>query len=180
MSRHISLRKQLTLVLIFSFIFCACEQTESAKNKTGNNLPDCLKKYEIGMKVYHSPDPAYAEYNSDSTSKYIWKHETSVISLKGDLKIKEFGSYMLWNGKWYLSTMKRIPYTPEDFEDWYNCKDAIIKDGKTYIDKKNWAKSDILEFVDPLSIWYYIGISKNGKEYLGFAYSNYISELNKN
>ena len=104
-------------------------------------------------------------------------NKTSVIVLKEDLEITEFGSYSWISDHWELRTVANKPFTKKDFEDWYGCKDGKLIKGNTYTDKNNWYRNTELQKM--ISLWYYLGTNKNGDIYKGTAIVTYLPELRK-
>ena len=176
----------LTLLLIIG----SCNNTENIKDSNSikkiddkeikkENLPDVIKNYSIGIEVIHSPDTIYAELNGNGTSKYIWKHSTTVTAINNDLKIIEFGSYNFIDNKWVLGNYSKIPFNSEDFSKWYcrkkngiitfdYCKDGKIKKKVEYVDPSNYSiRKDSL--VNRNGLWYYIGIDSIGNKFVGYG-----------
>lgn len=107
----------MMLFPIFSmFIFTSChsdkinEQSDRLLSGTDtlikvsntDTLPKILQGIPLGIKVYHDPDTIYAVRFEKDTSKYVWKHTTTVISENEDVQILEFGTYNYKDGKWVL------------------------------------------------------------------------------
>ncbi|MBY8963208.1 YceI family protein [Flavobacterium sp. D11R37] len=123
-------------------------------------LPEKLRGINIGILGTHSPNPTLAEFEDNI---YIWKHDTAVKAMYEDLEIVEYGSYIYTDAGWY----HRVAYTPQDFEKYYNCPNAILKKDVVYTDPASWRKSEELFAGDAL--WYYIARNKAGKLFKGLA-----------
>ena len=153
-------------------IFFACNNPKSIKGDTKylslQSIPDYIS-------VKHNPTPALAKLNGRSGSKYTWIYKTSVSSPNQDIKIIEFGSFGSLSGKWVFSNYTNKPFTPKNFEDWYNCPNAILKAGQTYTDINNWSGSEELE--SHTSLWYFIGQLPNGKKVKGFGIAKTLGKL---
>lgn len=155
-----------TLLLALSFSLAILLHAAGEENPT--TLEE-LDKLPVGLKVVHDPNPALATDTSNSKrlAKYTWWFKTTVTPTGPEVKIVEFGAYVLFNGKWEFSNYTRKPFSSKDFADWYSCPDALIKQGKSYVDPTNWGGNQELAAVR--SRWYYIGIDSNGKRVKGEA-----------
>jgi hypothetical protein len=142
-----------------------------------SEVPGKLKDIPDGIEVKHSPDLVFALRNDKDTNMYYWNHETSVKSTNEDLEIVEFGSYSWVLDHWEFGTVTGKPFTQKDFEDWYGCKDGILKKGKDYTDKSNWERSDVVS--NMYILWYCIGKNKNGDLFKGTALVNDLPTIKK-
>lgn len=158
--------KFITLGLLFislsSFIpKMTTENKQQIQTDEPNRLlPEKLRGIDYGIVGSHFPNPTYATFED---GMYVWKHDTSVMATKEDLQIVEFGSYVFTDQGWYL----RVTNDAKFFEKTYNCKDGILKKGKTYTDPTSWRRSESLYAGD--AMWYYIAKNKNGKLFKGTA-----------
>lgn len=128
--------------------------------KPSNRMfPDKLRYLPTEITAAHYPNPCYATFEA---SMYIWKHNTT-IATKEDLQIIEYGSFVYTEKGWYL----RTTMTVKDFEQYYNCKDGLLKKGVVYTDNKSWRRGKTLSGGD--AMWYYIAKDKNGRLVKGTA-----------
>ncbi|MCA6364572.1 MAG: YceI family protein [Bacteroidetes bacterium] len=159
-------------LLFASLLFNACGDSLQPKTTAKNPgidttdtepnrlLPKKLRGLPVGLIGGHDPNPTPAVFEN---GMYIWKHNTSVTAVAGDLKLIEYGSYVYTDEGWYL----RITMTPDEFAKTYNCPGAILKAGVTYIDPASWRRQEVLTGGDAL--WFYIAEDQNGKRYKGTA-----------
>lgn len=128
--------------------------------KPSNRLfPDKLRDLPSEIIASHYPNPCYATFED---SMYIWKHNTT-IQANEDLQIVEYGSFVYTENGWYL----RTTMTVKEFEQYYNCKDGLLKKGVVYTDNASWKRSNKLVAGD--AMWYYIAKDKNGRLVKGMA-----------
>lgn len=130
-------------------------------------LPDTLRKVPIAITVYHNPNPNYPILNDTKVEyegKYVWKHSTFVRSEMEDLEVISAGSFIWYSEKGWFTN---VQYDKKKFTERFNCKDGILKKGKTYIFKKNYRFGDGLYGGDAL--WYVLAKDKNGKVYKGIG-----------
>lgn len=174
--------KQFILQLsLIALLFTSCTQNESNDNvansatspaaitnslnfidgaKPSNRLfPDKLRDLPNEIIASHYPNPCYATFED---SMYIWRHNTT-IQTNEDLQIVEYGSFVYTETGWYL----RTTMTVKEFEQYYNCKDGILKKGVRYTDNVSWKRSNKLVAGD--AMWYYIAKDKNGRLVKGTA-----------
>ena len=90
---------------------------------------------------------------------YIGKHNTT-IQTKEDLQIVEYGSFVCTGKRWYL----RTTMLAKDFENYYNCKDGLLKKGLVYTDNLSWRRDKTISGGD--AMWYYIAKDKYGRLFL--------------
>jgi hypothetical protein len=154
--------KKIKLYLILnialsSITICNAQKGWNDKNRI---LPDSLRLITASITVYHSPNSNYPILNdtlSENKSKYIWKHSTYVRSENQDLEIIKAGSFIWYSEKgWY----ENIVFDKANFAEKFNCKNGILKKGKTYCFKNNNRFGDKLFGGDAL--WYIIAKDKNG------------------
>lgn len=130
-------------------------------------LPDTLRKVPVTITIYHDPNPNYPVLNDDKgefKGKYIWKHSTFVRSEMEDLEVVTVGSFIWYSEKGWFTNAQ---YDQAKFAELFNCKNGILKKGKTYIFKKNYRFGDGLYGGDAL--WYVLAKDKNGKMYKGIG-----------
>lgn len=150
--------KWISTMVIVVITLSSFQQEES--KEANRLLPEKLRGIDLGILGSHFPNPTYAVFEN---GQYIWKHDTSVKSISEDLEIIEYGSYIYTDKGWYL----RVTSTPAEFAKIYNCKNAILKKGKTYTDPASWRRSETLISGD--AMWYYIAKNKSGKRFKGTA-----------
>ncbi len=191
--------KIFLIILFFILTFIACKENAPYITEDNNNIethtqtdcdtiPNVIKDIPVGLYVSHSPDSIYAQIYEKDTSKFIWKHSTTITSNIQGINIIEFGTYNYKNGKWVLGNLTKKPYSTEDFENWYfiktnndmfsweNCKNGILELNTEYIDPSSWSVKNS-ELVNRNGLWYYIGIDTNGKKYMGYGRYVTIPEL---
>ena len=122
-------------------------------------FPDKLRDLPNEITAAHYPNPCYATFQD---SMYIWKHNTT-IQTKEDLQIIEYGSFVYTEKGWYL----RTTMSAKDFEQYYNCKDGLLKKGVVYTDNASWKRGKTLSGGD--AMWYYIAKDRNGRLVKGTA-----------
>jgi len=129
--------------------------------REGNRLlPKRLRGIPVGIQAGHGPNPVIPVFED---GLYVWKHDTTVKSLVGDLQIVEFGSYIYTDAGWML----RVVFTPEDFTRMYRCPGARLKKNVTYRDPASWRKSERPVAGD--AMWFYIAKDSRGQLYKGIA-----------
>lgn len=148
------------LTLGILFILCSSFRSNTLQEEPNRLLPEKLRAINYGIIGTHFPNPTYATFEN---GMYVWKHDTSVQSMKEDLEIVEYGSYVYTDKGWYL----RVTYDKKMFEEIYNCKNGILRKGKTYTDPSSWRRSDKLISGD--AMWFYIAKNKAGKLFKGTA-----------
>jgi len=175
--------------LFFSFLFgCNSQSTDKlTKNDSipsqvdfsKDNLPDAFKDLPVGIEVKNEPDEIFAEINDRGEKKYIWKHTTTIKAIKCNLQIIEFGTFNFKKGEWKLGNKTKIPYSTEDFDNWYcrkkngiitfdYCKNGNITKNVEYIDPSNYCISND-SLVSRHGLWYYIGIDSTGNKVMGYG-----------
>lgn len=128
--------------------------------KPSNRLfPNKLRYLPNEINANHYPNPCYATFED---SMYIWKHNTT-IQTNEDLQIIEYGSFVYTENGWYL----RTTMSAKEFEQYYNCKDGILKKGVRYTDNASWRRSNKMVAGD--AMWYFIAKDKNGRLVKGTA-----------
>jgi polyisoprenoid-binding protein YceI len=152
--------KLLTLGILFILNSAVASNHDRQQPEPDRLLPEKLRKIDYGIIGSHFPNPTYATFEDGI---YIWKHSTSVKSQLEDLTILEYGSYVYTDEGWYL----RVTYDNKVFEKTYNCKDGVLKKGKTYTDSTSWRRSEALISGD--AMWFYIAKNKSGKLFKGTA-----------
>lgn len=164
-----SLFSLLLLALLLAFTSCSSAPSTTQVANPGRDttdtepnrlLPKKLRGLPVGLYGSHDPNPTTAVYED---SFYVWKHNTSITSMVGDVQLIEYGSYVWTDNDWYL----RISMTPQEFADTYACPGAKLKAGVTYTDPASWRRDKTLTGGDAL--WYFIVEDAKGKRYKGTA-----------
>ncbi len=162
----------LLLVTLLPILFLvACEQKNrptpatEPSNKVEDTeadrlLPKLLRGLPVGLVGAHDPNPVNAVFED---GMYVWKHNTTIRSLVGDVKLVEFGSFVWTDEGWY----HRLADTPQNFETNYNCPGAKLKANVIYSDPASWRRQETLAGGDAL--WYYIVEDDKGKRWKGTA-----------
>jgi hypothetical protein len=130
-------------------------------------LPDTLRKVPVGITVYHNPNPNYPVLNDtkgEFEGKYVWKHSTFIRSETQDLEVIAAGSFIWYSEQGWFTN---VQYDKAKFAERFNCKNGILRKGKTYIFKKNYRFGDGLYGGDAL--WFVLAKDKNGKIYKGIG-----------
>jgi hypothetical protein len=143
-----------------------------------DEMPEKLKDIPTGLEVKHTPNVMYANIEIEKNdTMYYWYYITSVNALNEDLEITEFGAYLWVLNHWEFGTITGKPFTKKDFADWYECKDGLIKKGKSYTDKHNWSRNMALQ--QSKTMWYYIAKNSKGELFKGTAMVDELPELKK-
>lgn len=138
-------------------------------------LPDELRQVPVGLYIMHNPNPNYPEPTipeDHSDSKYVWKHQTSVISPDKDLQVIKAGSYIWYNTDGWK---QNVQYTKKEFANRFQCAKGKLEKGKTYTFEKNYRYGNQLYGGDAL--WYVIAKDEAGNIYKGMALLETESEL---
>lgn len=157
--------KYILLVLV------ALYSCSSLNSKKGAPLPEKIAQLDESIIVNHSVDTVYATINTkdpEKRGKYQLQFATRVSSKNGDVRIEEFGAYILKDNKWVASSIYDRPFNNSEFAKWYGCYGGLVLEGKTYCDKDNWLrKTNVLTNETMVSLWYFIGTDENGKRVVG-------------
>lgn len=124
------------------------------------SLPEKLRGLPVGLLVQHHPNPCFAVREGQD---YVWRHDTTVQSLVGDLTLTEYGAYLYTEGGWRL----RVALKPDLFARVYRCPGARLRRGRVYADPDN-ARRD----ARPTSgdaMWYFLARDGKGRLYKGTA-----------
>ncbi len=161
----------LLLLLLIVLFQTGCDQSntsapaaapslEADDTEANRLLPKLLRGLPVGLVGAHDPNPVNAVFED---SMYVWKHNTTIRSLVGDMKLVEFGSFVWTDKGWY----HRVADTPQNFETYYSCPGAKLKAGVVYTDPASWRRQETLTGGDAL--WYYIVEDAKGKRWKGTA-----------
>ncbi len=163
------MRTRFSTLLLLAAILChvACDQAplptptlKADDNEPNRLLPERLRRLPVGLLAAHDPNPVNAVFED---SMYVWKHNTTIRSLAGDVTLIEFGSFVWTDKGWY----HRVADTPQNFETYYSCPGAKLKAGVVYTDPTSWRRQETLTGGDAL--WYYIVEDAKGKRWKGTA-----------
>lgn len=134
------------------------------------NLPEKIRNLPVGIEVKHSVDTAYASLNDTLSrwGKYKWSYATTVSTMDKELRIIEFGGLIEENNSWVERTIRSRPFNNREFEKWYGAPDGVLKTGKEYTDNNNWSMSNNLGNRESKVVWYFIGVDKEGKKFVGY------------
>ncbi|XOV68533.1 MAG: hypothetical protein ACFHU9_05015 [Fluviicola sp.] len=154
------------LLLVGCLAFCS-DEAES----TPNEWPDKIKHLPEGLTVEHSADTVYASFNRkdpETKGKFQLKFSTTVSSMKGDVKIKEFGGYFWSDNKWKAVSMYDRPFNANEFDAWYGASDGMVESGKNYTDPNNWLmKGNQLTKDTIRALLYFIGTNEENQKVMG-------------
>jgi hypothetical protein len=142
-------------------------QQQSDANAQLNAKLRLLASLPIGIKIRHSPNPARPRVGGRSGFNFTWPYTTSVQTIRGSVKIEEFGAFAWENGRWVFSNFTGKPYSEVDFADWYSCPNARLLPGRVCSDAHNWSGRRALEAGK--TMWYFIGVDAQGKRVKGEA-----------
>lgn len=159
--------KVSVLVILTFFCFNAVSFAQKGWTDQTRILPDTLRRVPVGIFVYHTPNPNYPVLNDtqdNKESKYVWKHSTFVRSETKDLEVIAAGSFIWFSAKGWF---ENIQYDKKTFSEQFNCKNGILRKGKTYRFEKNYRFGNNLYGGDAL--WFVLAKDKNGKIYKGIG-----------
>lgn len=167
--------KKLKLLLLFLILSFHLQAQEIWKDRN-RLLPDQLRGIETEILISHNPGLVTPILNTDSNirGKYVWKHSTTVSTNYKNLEIVSAGSF-IWTAKGWFANMN---LSISDFENLFNCPNALLKAGKTYTYKDNFRFGNELYGGDAL--WFVIAKDKDGKLYKGIALVETESQLKNN
>ncbi len=170
----------MRLLYILAILTLGCTSEDAEEQKSGNDnvlysapLPEELLGISNKLIVEHNADTIFATLNGkdpEKFGKYQLQFTTSVSSPKDEVKITEFGAYLLENDEWVFKSIYDRPFNANEFEKWYQCPSAVLQIGVTYSDQDNWlAKTNTLDGRVIHSLWYFKGLENNGKEVIGIS-----------
>lgn len=165
--------KYILLTLSLFILNGIIAQDWTNKNRA---LPDELRKVPVNIFIKHGPNPNYPELSDkEEKYKYVWKHQTSVISPEIDLQVIKTGSYIWYNEEGWK---KNVVYNKRDFAKRFNCPKGKLIAGQQYTFKKNYRYGNNLYGGDAL--WYVIAKDAKGNIYKGMALLETEAELQAN
>ena len=123
-------------------------------------LPLRLRGIAVGVLAQHHPNPCYAQPEGDH---YVWRHDTTVQSLVGDLTLFEFGAYIHTEAGWLL----RASMDGAAFASAYGCRRARLRKGRVYTDRDNARRSP--KPVPGDALWYFLARDAKGRVFKGTA-----------
>jgi hypothetical protein len=121
----------------------------------------------VGLVVTHSPNPVKARRGGLSGTAYTWVFETSVTSVEEPVTVTEFGGFGWFEGRWVFANFTGIPFTAEEFADWYSCPGAKVTPGRSFTDPTNWSGDATLR--SGKALWYFVGVTSDGRRVKGEA-----------
>lgn len=149
------------------FFIYACSSDEQRSHP----WPQKITELEEGITVKHSRDTVYATLNTkdpDTHGKFQLQFTTTVSSLEGDIKLKDFGAYLWRDNRWEAVSIYDRPFNPEEFDKWYGGDKGSILEGKSYSDPDNWlAKLDQLSGDTVEALLYFTGFNEQGTKVVG-------------
>lgn len=151
-----------------------------ATSQNETKLPKKIENLPIGIEVRHNLEQVYATFNEDYPTRggiFKWEYQTSVKATITDLKIIEFGGFILEGGKWIEKNIELRPFNNQEFQDWYKCPSGVLKKGQIYTDTNNWGTSNKIEDIETKTLWYFIGTNSEGEKFVGFSGIKMIGEL---
>ena len=153
--------KTLKHIVILSILLIGSSSfSQDFGTPTENDIPDKLKGLKVEIEVMNFPkinDPI----KEDDT--YYWKHATSILSKKSDIKIIEFGAFLFYNNTWNL----RKSYDLKDLDKNFGTKKQVLKQGDPYVWKDNWRVGK--QLFGGWAMWYFIGINSDNEKVCGYA-----------
>lgn len=123
-------------------------------------LPQKLRGIPVGILVLHHPNPCFPKSEGGG---FVWRHDTTVQSLVGDLTLIEYGAYLYSAAGWVL----RATMAPNDFARTYRCPDAKLRKGRTYTDPDNARYGEKPTAGDAL--WFFLAEDAKGRLFKGTA-----------
>ena len=126
----------------------------------GRALPARLRNLPVGILVLHHPNPVYPVRKD---GEYVWRHDTEVRSLVGDLRLLEYGAYLYGDAGWQL----RVVLAPDLFAKVYRCPGARLRKGCAYTDPDNARHGQTARAGDAL--WFFVAEDAQGRRYKGTA-----------
>ncbi|MEO1054945.1 MAG: hypothetical protein AAFX87_30205 [Bacteroidota bacterium] len=143
----------------------------SPRGEGQGELPAKISKLPVGIEVKHSAKRVYAVPNKDLKrgGKFKWKYQTSVKALNEDLKIIEFGGFILEGNQWVEKNLGQRPFNNNEFQEWYKCPDGLLKKDVYFTDANNWGTSNELTGSRTSNLWYYIGANAEGQKFVGYG-----------
>lgn len=172
--------KNIFLILVVLIFSCQVKTQDykTSKDETTSidkvligNWPKEITNLPKGISVIHTPSVIYATLNNKNIEKhgeFQLGFVTEVKTIDKELELIEFGGYFWEEDTWIFHTMKNRPFNQEEFNQWYGCKDGILRIDSVYSDKENWlVKTDYLDNSTIRYFMYFIGKDENGKKYYG-------------
>ncbi len=108
-------------------------QLAMAQNPETDTLPSKFDGLEQLIQVQHFPNPVYVSIEENEEGLFFWKHTTSLLSIKENIKVLEGGAFIYYNNQWYL----RVAMGAKEFCKLYDIKNRIMKAGQPYTFKDN-------------------------------------------
>ena len=151
--------------MIVLFLFNTILSYSQSKYETPpeNLLPEKLKNIKKEIVVSNFPkevDPVKIK------KTYYWKHNTTLFSKNQKIKIKEFGAYIFYNGKWNL----RKIYAIRDLDKFFGTKKQILHPSEPFTWNTNWRTGN--QLYGGWALWYFIGENEDGETICGYEKIN--------
>lgn len=156
-------------LFILATVLCLSLQVFAQRGWTDKTrlLPDTLRRVPVGLTLFHSPNPNYPVLNDTKGAydgQYVWKHSTYVRAEMEDFEVVSAGSFIWFSEKGWFTN---VQYDKADFAEKFECKDGILRKGKTYCFKQNYRFGNDLYGGDAL--WFVLAKDKKGKIYKGIG-----------
>jgi hypothetical protein len=150
--------------LVLLAIAGACIQLNAQSPPLTAPLPAILQQLERRIAVSHFPSPVHAVTIEEvNQQRYVWKHNTSVMSPYSDVQIESCGAYIFYNGQWNL----RVEYDAKDFSKLFDCPQGTLLMGQPYTFIQNWRFD--MQLRAGWALWYFIGRDAHRNKVMGFA-----------
>jgi len=163
--------------ILFCLLFlnsCQIQGQDPWPDKT-RVLPEALRKIPVALYIQHGPNPNYPELNDtgrNEKSKYVWKHQTTVMSPMQALTVVKAGSFI-----WYDDTgwKENVNYSRKDFAKRFDCSKGKLEKGVSYTFIENYRWGSNLYGGDAL--WYVLAKDEEGNIFKGIGLLETESEL---
>jgi hypothetical protein len=130
-------------------------------------LPDKLRQVPVGLSLWHTPNPNYPEPDSARPGGYVWKHQTAVRADVADLEIVECGSFIWYSAAGWQPNMRE---TPAEFAALFGCPGGRLRQGQSYVFRKNYRYADSArQLYGGDALWYILAKDRQGRLYKGFG-----------
>ncbi len=157
----------LFLILFILYRYLSVRPGRMAAREQSRVKLDELSKIPVGIKVTIVPEKVRAVRDGRSGSKFTWNYVTQVETIGKEIRIYEFGAFSWKRDHWLFGTVIGRPFRLPEFEEWYDCKDGILRPGEVYTDLNNYSGSDYL--TEKKGKWYYLGSDMEGNSFRGEA-----------
>lgn len=172
------------ILLASILVFCSLVGPAQADLSSDELIESNLKINELasipeGLVVTHTPGPVRYISHPPSLSGVQWKHDTTVSSTVGPVKIIEYGYFVERNGQWEFPYGTEVPYTfnSNDFAEKFDCPDSKLQQDTSYTDTRNRSVIDCVP--EQMVNWYFIGLDAKGNRVKGEGSVNMLAELDE-